>query len=62
MSQIDTPSPTLHDLPLWRLLVALADAERAFGPTNPVTRRIADALRKRLAEADQRAPGGSTDG
>jgi hypothetical protein len=61
MSQTGTPSPQLHDLPLWRLLVALADAERAFGPASPVTRRIADALRKRLAEADERAPGGPTD-
>jgi len=42
--------PRLCDLPLWRLLVALADAERAFGPTNLTTLRLAEAVRKRLAD------------
>jgi hypothetical protein len=32
MSNSTTQPPRLRDLPLWRLLVALADSERAFGP------------------------------
>jgi len=42
--------PQLRDLPLWRLLVALADAERAFGPTDPMTRNIARTVEERLRE------------
>jgi hypothetical protein len=47
----ETPQPPhLRDLPLWRLLVALADAERALGPTDHLTRRLADAVQERLTE------------
>jgi hypothetical protein len=52
MSQI-APPPRLRDLPLWRLLVALADAERAFGPSDPTTRGIAEAVQERLAEGGE---------
>jgi hypothetical protein len=40
----------LSDLPLWRLLVALDDAERATGPTSPTTRTLARAVQKRLGQ------------
>jgi hypothetical protein len=33
---------------LWRLLVALADAERAFGASDPNTLKIAAAVQERL--------------
>jgi len=42
--------PRLRDLPLWRLLVALADAERTLGPADPTTRSIARAVKERLDE------------
>jgi len=38
----------LRDLPLWRLLVVLADAERVFGPNDPMTRRFAEVVQARL--------------
>jgi hypothetical protein len=38
----------LDDLPLWRLLVALDDAERALGPGAPTTRVLAQAVQKKL--------------
>lgn len=41
--------PRLRDLPLWRLLVALADAERALGPTDKTTRTFAQLVQERLA-------------
>jgi len=45
------PSPTrLSDLPLWRLLVALDDAERAVGPDAPTTRVLARAVQERLRQ------------
>jgi hypothetical protein len=51
-------APQFRDLPLWRLLVALADAERAFGPTHPTTRRIAEVVQERLAQAEADTPNG----
>jgi hypothetical protein len=45
-------SPRLQDLPLWRLLVALADAERAFGVDHATTLAIASAVKERLREID----------
>ena len=38
----------LTDLPLWRLLVALDDAERFGGPDSPTARALARALQDRL--------------
>jgi hypothetical protein len=60
MSTATTHPPTsLSDLPLWRLLVALDDAERAFGPEAPTTRVLArtvqDRLRQNPDEHDQEA-------
>jgi hypothetical protein len=51
---INTPKPTqrLRDLPLWRLLVALADAERTLGPADTMTRQIAEVVQKRLTESE----------
>jgi hypothetical protein len=46
----------LRDLPLWRLLVALDDAERTTGPNSPTTRVLARHVRERLRE-DQQAKG-----
>lgn len=48
----------LHDLPLWRLLVALDDAERTVGPDSPTARALARVIRERLhgrAEATRHA-------
>ena len=44
-------SHSLRDLPLWRLLVALADAERTLGTADPTTRTIARAVQERLDTA-----------
>jgi len=38
----------LSDLPLWRLLVALDDAERTAGPESPTARALARAVLKKL--------------
>ena len=40
----------LSDLPLWRLLVALDDAERSFGPDSPDARVLARTIRERLRQ------------
>jgi hypothetical protein len=40
--------PHLSELPLWRLLVALADAERAAGPDSATARALARAVQERL--------------
>lgn len=38
----------LDQLPLWRLLVALADAERVAGPDSPTARALAREINHRL--------------
>jgi hypothetical protein len=38
----------LSDLPLWRLLVALDDAERTAGPDSPTARILARAIQLRM--------------
>lgn len=38
----------LTDLPLWRLIVLVEDAERNLGPESETTRTAAKALRDRL--------------
>jgi hypothetical protein len=35
-------------MPLWRLLVALDDAERTAGPDSPTVRALARAVQERL--------------
>jgi hypothetical protein len=45
----------LIDLPLWRLLVALDDAERVDGADSPTARVLARAIQERLrARPDSR--------
>jgi hypothetical protein len=50
--------PKLDDIPLWRLLVALHDAERTVGPDSPTTRILARAVQRKLREqpADELPP------
>jgi hypothetical protein len=43
-----TPHQRLGDLPLWRLLVALDDAERVAGPDSQTARVLARAVQERL--------------
>jgi hypothetical protein len=42
--------PRLGDMPLWRLLVALDDAERAVGSDSPTARALARAVREKLRQ------------
>jgi hypothetical protein len=52
------PHLSLDDLPLWRLLVALDDAERAVGQDSPTARALARAVREKLRqEPPEPAPG-----
>jgi hypothetical protein len=45
------PNPqTLNDLPVWRLIVALDDAERTAGAGSATARVLARALQERLAK------------
>jgi hypothetical protein len=48
MDTATTLPRTLDELPLWRLLVALDDAERSFGPRASTTRALASAVQRRL--------------
>jgi hypothetical protein len=53
---MSTPSPQrLSDLPLWRLLVALDDAERVAGPGSPTVRALTRAVQERLRRERPRA-------
>jgi hypothetical protein len=55
---MDTENPPrlrLSDLPLWRLIVALDDAERAVGPDSSTARVLARALQDRLRDCRQSA-------
>jgi hypothetical protein len=54
MKKIPDPLP-LTALPLWRLLVALADAERAMGPDADLTKKLAEAVQQRLGETNEQA-------
>ena len=46
-----TPGPLrLSELPLWRLLVALDDAERVAGANSPTARVLARAVQERLRQ------------
>jgi hypothetical protein len=40
----------ISDLPLWRLLVALDDAERTLGADSPTARMLARHVRERLRQ------------
>ena len=55
---MDTNRPNesrLSDLPLWRLLVALDDAERTVGADSSTVRVLARAVQERLRQ-DRTAP------
>jgi hypothetical protein len=49
---MSTPTPhlCLGDLPLWRLLVALDDAERTAGPDSSTARTLARIIREKLGQ------------
>jgi hypothetical protein len=58
---MDTSPLTLRldQLPLWRLLVALSDAERVAGSNSPTARALASEIKRRLATlkpADELSP------
>lgn len=61
---MDTTAPTMRidQLPLWRLLVALSDAERVAGADSPTARVLAREIRSRLTHptpaAAEKAKGG----
>ena len=47
----------LTDLPLWRLLVLLADTERTIGPDSETARTVASEIGRRLrADQDDQRP------
>ena len=58
-----SPHSRLSDLPLWRLLVALDDAERTVGADSPTARALARAVREKLKQEppdpEPRPKGGS---
>jgi hypothetical protein len=48
---VTPPSPArLAEMPLWRLLVLLADIEREIGPASPTARLIARLVSERLRD------------
>jgi hypothetical protein len=47
-----TPPLRLSDLPLWRLVVALHDAEEVAGPDSDSARVIRETIIDRLSERD----------
>jgi hypothetical protein len=47
---VKPPHMALSDLPLWRLLVALDDAERTVGPDSPTACALARAVREKLRQ------------
>jgi hypothetical protein len=54
MSATPRTARYLSDLPVWRLIVALADAERTCGPDSSTVRALARALRARLRQQASR--------
>jgi len=43
---------TLRDIPLWRLLVMLSDAERTIGADSQTVRTLARAVQDRLRQGE----------
>jgi hypothetical protein len=43
------PALRIDQLPLWRLLVALSDAERVAGAKSPTARALASEINRRLS-------------
>jgi hypothetical protein len=58
----------LDQMPLWRLLVALSDAEQVAGPNSGTARVLAREVRRRLSAttptdtAEEQTKGGRADG
>lgn len=52
----------LSDLPLWRLLVALDDAERTAGPSSATARILAREIQERLRQGRLDRPAAETQG
>jgi hypothetical protein len=50
MKHKPSPHQRLSDLPLWRLLVALDDAERTAGPDSSTARVLAREIQNRLRQ------------
>ncbi len=50
MNATPPPHPRLSELPLWRLLVALDDAERVVGPNSSTARVLARVVQERLRD------------
>jgi hypothetical protein len=46
----------LNEWPLWRLLVALADAERDFGPASSTAKAISRVVQEKLRSATKEKP------
>jgi len=58
---MSTKAPRPHklsDFPIWRVVVALDDAERFNGPGSATTRTLARELRRRLRRRRPRREGG----
>jgi hypothetical protein len=54
MTNTQTSRPhRLSDIPLWKLLVALDDAERSLGPKSDTTRVLARHIQERLRKERQ---------
>ena len=53
MSHATRSPQSLNDLPLWRLIVLLDDAERTVGPGSPTARVLARAFHDRLRQERQ---------
>jgi hypothetical protein len=51
-----TSEPRLSDLPLWRLLVALDDAERTVGADSSTARVLARLIQERLRQGRNTNP------
>ncbi len=54
MSTSDTSPERLADMPLWRLLVLLADVEREIGASSSTARVIARLVNEKLRGAPQK--------
>jgi hypothetical protein len=50
MNNTPPPAKPLADMPLWRLLVLLADIERESGAATPSARVVARLINERLRE------------
>ena len=56
MNTTSTEPERLAEMPLWRLLVLLADIEREFGASTPTAHLIARLVDERLRRAAPKPP------